>query len=85
MSTPPEKLEASIGHACAAGCGNLADVVMVQLATGETDILCQVCLAAMMTAVIAAVAESVPASQLVDQAGAVAAAQEAAAAALAGD
>lgn len=85
MSTPPEKLAASIGHLCQSGCGNLADVAMVQIATGETDVLCQVCLAAMMTAVIAEVAASVPASQLADQADAVLAAQQAATAALAAE
>jgi hypothetical protein len=61
VSTPPEKLAESIGHDCQSGCGARADVVMVQLATGETDILCQPCLVAMMTAVITAVAETVPA------------------------
>lgn len=52
MSNPVEKLEQSIGHMCQTGCGNRADVVLVQLATAETDILCQPCHATMMLAVI---------------------------------
>jgi hypothetical protein len=60
MSTPPEKLEQSIGHGCQNDHGVLADVVLVQLATGETDMLCQPCLATMMAVVLAQVVQNSP-------------------------
>jgi len=85
MSTPVEKLAGSIGHDCQSGCGNRADVVMVQLATGECDILCQPCLVAMMTAVISEVAATVPDGELWDPETAAIAAVEAASAALAAE
>jgi len=55
--TPPEKLAASIGHMCESGCGRMADIVVVQLATGETNIQCQVCHLMMMAAVVEALPE----------------------------
>lgn len=83
MSTPPEKLAASIGHDCQNGCGNRADVVLVQLATGETDILCAPCHLTMMTAVMQSVLES-PEAQEALATDPAAIATQAAAAALAG-
>ena len=85
MSTPPEKLAESLSddygaHLCQTGCGTKADVVLVQLATGECDIMCQPCLVAMMSAVIAEVAASVP-----DTADAAAVAADAARTALAAE
>jgi len=85
MSTPPEKLAESIGHDCQSGCGNRADVVLVQLATGECDIFCQPCLVAMMTAVISEVAAQEPDRPEFDPDAAAQAAVEAAHAALAAD
>lgn len=55
MSTPPEKLAASIGHGCQNDHGVLADVAVVQLATAVTDVLCQPCLLMMMVAAASAV------------------------------
>jgi hypothetical protein len=66
MSTPVEKLAESIGHNCQTGCSSLADVVIVQLATGETDILCGPCHMAMMTAVMQAVLDSPEAQAALD-------------------
>lgn len=57
MSTPVEKLEQSIGHLCESGCGRMADIVVVQLATGESNIQCQVCHLMMMAAVVEALPE----------------------------
>ena len=85
MSTPPDKLAESIGHMCQTDCGTRADVVMVQLATGECDILCQPCLVAMMTAVLAEVAQSPEAAAAIDTTEAARLASEAATAALAAD
>lgn len=82
MSTPVEKLDQSIGHACQTGCGNMAAVVLVQLATGECDVMCQPCLVAMMTAVIQQVVDGMPDSEL-EAVDPVAVAAEAAARALA--
>lgn len=85
MSTPTEKLAESIGHQCQTGHDTLADVVLVQLATGETDILCQPCLVAMMTAVIEQVAAGVPDTTAQDTIAEVDAAMEAARVALAAE
>ncbi len=85
MSTPPEKLAASIGHQCQTGHDVLADVVLTQLATGETDILCQPCLVGLMSAVIAEVAKSADAGTVSGTTEAARRATEAATAALAAD
>lgn len=58
MTTPVEKLEQSIGHLCETGCGRMADIVVVQLATGESNIQCQVCHLMMMAAVVESLPES---------------------------
>ena len=55
MTTPVDKLANNIGHQCENDHGVLADVVLVQLATGETNILCQPCLAMLMAAALAQV------------------------------
>jgi len=62
--TPPEKLAESIGHMCQTGCGRMADIVVVQLATGECDIQCQVCHLMMMAAAVAQLQESGAFAQL---------------------
>lgn len=54
MSNPVQALEQSIGHQCQNGHGVRADVVLVQLATGETDVICQPCLIMLMSAAISA-------------------------------
>lgn len=85
-ATPIEKLAESIGHQCQTDCGNLADVVIVQLATGETDIMCGPCHLAMMTAVMQEVAQLADIDgQASDVASAAQLAADAAAAALAAE
>lgn len=85
MSTPVEKISESIGHDCQTGCGSRADVVLVQLATGEADVMCQPCLVAMMTAAIAELAGTAAAEGGVPGDSGVEAAMEAARAALAAE
>lgn len=85
MSTPPEKLAASIGHLCQACGESIADIAVVNLRTAETDIQCYPCHIAMMTAVIAEVAASQPSDDDSDPTEQARRAVEAATAALAAD
>lgn len=85
MSTPPEKLAASVGHMCQACGETIADVAIVNLRTGETDIQCYPCHVAMMTAVVAELAATVTAEGGEPGDSGVEAAMEAARAALAAE
>lgn len=86
MSTNPvEALEQSLQHQCQNDHGVRADVVMVQLATGECDILCQVCAVTMMSAAFSAAVEGNPDLALIAEASAADLATEAARQALAAD
>jgi hypothetical protein len=83
--SPVEALEASLGHQCQNDHGVRADVVMVQLATGECDILCQVCAVTMMSAAFSAAVDGNPELAHIAEATAAQLATEAASAALAAD
>jgi hypothetical protein len=80
MSNPVEALEQSIGHQCQNGHGVLADVVLVQLATGETDVICQPCLIMLMSAAISTMVQNLTPEQLAAEDPATVAMQAAAAA-----
>jgi hypothetical protein len=62
----------------------MADVVLVQLATGETDVICQPCLVMLMSAAIGQMVAGMTDSEL-ESTDPVAIAAKAAAAALAGN